>query len=448
MTHQESARPQGQRWSASEPTRLVADDCGPAVLTAGASRRPDSLRVARHQPDPYYWVENFNLDSDYLEWRVDSDEAAHFEATLLVSTAEDTAFTLTNLTTGRAVAAISHGYGWDRLTLGSLLLPQGTSTLRLTRNATSTADVPVKSLELLPTATREEYLRRVRAAKVDSQWLTDARYGLFFQYGGWSYPPTGERKSIEDQCRDFDVERFVAMVLASGAGYVMWSYTWASFEVQGPNPVIDRILGHGDNTSRIDLILTLARALKTQGIRFLLYYHNGHDEDPAWWEKQCFPAGYRETGVGDKSIFERNWMKIISWIGEHFGELLDGFWFDDGAYYYPTDFERLLTAARTGNPQRIVSYNSWVGPTLTSFQDYRSGEDYDGGVEGGTVVGPDGVYLTGRTAASAGMPTTCSTRTGACMSRTRRSCWCAARSRSSATSPRLRSPGRRCRSRR
>jgi hypothetical protein len=218
---------------------------------------------------------------------------------------------------------------------------------------------------------------------------------LFFQYGAWGYPKTGPAKSLDDQACDFDVPKFVKMVQSTGAAYVMWSYTWYTYQIDGPNPVVDKILGNGGNTAKCDLDLAVAKALHKAGIRFMLYYHNGHDQDPAWWAKQDFPAGYKYTGAGDKSTFDKNWKNVISWIGNHYGKLLDGFWFDDGQYYYPDNFKDLQTAARTGNPQRLVSWNSWISAAYTQYQDYQPGENCDGSPRAGSPTGPNGVYLSG-----------------------------------------------------
>jgi hypothetical protein len=374
---------------------LNSHSIGPAVLTAGSAQKPADLTVFTAQPDPYYWVNNFDNTNDYLTWTVTSDRTTAYDITGLLSTSSATAFTLSDDVTGRTITVISHSYGWDRLDMGQLTVPKGVSHLTLKRLRTTSSETDVKSLELVPAAREDGYQASVAGARANSQWLTNAGYGLFFQYGAWGYPPTGPAESADQQACSFNVPQFISMVQSTGAAYVIWSYTWYTYQVDGPNPVIDRILGSNRDTASCDLDLEVAKALQKVGIKFMLYYHNGHDTDPAWWAKQDFPAYYKYTGVGDKSTFLRNWTDVISWTGNHFGSALSGWWFDDGAYYYPANFQKLEQAARAGNPQRLVSWNSWVGPAYTQYQDFQPGETCNGSPVAGSVVGSNGVYLTG-----------------------------------------------------
>jgi hypothetical protein len=379
----------------AQPVKLSSTSIVPAILTAGSADKPSTLTWMIGQPDAYFWINNFDSSSDYLSWQVRSDAATKFDVTALLSTTSETPFTLTNSRNGKTVSAISNAFGWDRLSLGAIAVPKGVSTLTLRRTTSTTDETDVKSIELIPAGRQSKYDADVAKAKANSQWLTDAGYGLFFQYGAWGYPKTGPAKSLDDQACDFDVSKFVRMVQSTGAAYVIWSYTWYTYQIDGPNPAVDRILGNGGNTAKCDLDLEVAKALHRAGIRFVLYYHNGHDQDPAWWAKQDFPANYKYTGTGDKVTFDKNWKNVISWIGGHYGKSLDGFWFDDGQYYYPDNFKKLLTTARTGNPDRIVTYNSWIGPSYTRYQDYQPGENCDGSPTAGSPTRADGVYRSG-----------------------------------------------------
>jgi hypothetical protein len=85
----------------------------------------------------------------------------------------------------------TNSYGWDRLTMGTLPVPAGTSYIQMTRADNGTNGISVKSLELTPASEQAAADTSVAAAKANSQWLTDAKYGLFFQYGAWGGPKTG-----------------------------------------------------------------------------------------------------------------------------------------------------------------------------------------------------------------------------------------------------------------
>ncbi len=65
---------------------------------------------------------------------------------------------------------------------------------------------------------------------------------------------------------------------------------------------------------------------------------------------------------------------VVSEMGTRLGTNLDGWFFDDGQTYYPAPFESLGAAARTGNPNRTVTYNSYLQARNTPFTDMSFGE--------------------------------------------------------------------------
>ncbi len=89
----------------------------------------------------------------------------------------------------------------------------------------------------------------------------------------------------------------------------------------------------------------------------------------------------------------------ITEIGQRYGTNLDGFFFDDGmVLYYPASFEQLHTAARTGNPNRLISWNDYVFPRVTDFQDVWFGEGSHGQSQNGSAAaGGNGVFTSGPT---------------------------------------------------
>ena len=64
---------------------------------------------------------------------------------------------------------------------------------------------------------------------------------------------------------------------------------------------------------------------------------------------------------------------------------------DDGMVYYPAPFERLGKALKTGNPDRVIAYNSWILPRFTEFQDFFFGEGNEKGLDGAGPKGGDGI---------------------------------------------------------
>jgi hypothetical protein len=347
----------------------------PTALTAGNATKTSDLTVETHQTGAYYWVNNFNKSTDTLTWPVTVSAATSFSITSLLASSEATPFTVTDDANGSAVTVSSAGTGWQSLVMGQISVPAGTSNLAFTRSTTAASATNIKSIELVPANSVTAYNNSVTNAKADGQWMSNGGYGLFFQYGAWGYPKTGSAKTPAAQACDFDTSKFVTMVKATGAAYVIWSYTWYTYQIDGPNAAIDTIAGDSSHTTACDLDLNVAQALKTAGVKFILYYHNGHDTDATWWAKQAYPSLNSQTGAGDKSTFLANWSSIVDWTGNHFGTNLDGWWFDDGSFYYPADFAALEQHARTGNPARMVTFNSWTATQVSPYEDYSSGED-------------------------------------------------------------------------
>jgi hypothetical protein len=389
--------------------QLSSTSASPAMLLVGGGTRSEGTpRI--DQANPYYWINNWNSSGATITWTVTSDATASYNVVGLLAAHGAVNLRLTSSATGhptRTLDTTTHDFGWDRLDMGSITIPQGTSTLVLTRTSPGSEPMSIKSLEFLATSQQGAYDAVVTASKrPSSQWISDAGYGIWALDGGWTYPKSGEKKSLLDKACSFDVPRFVKNVTSTGASYVIWGYTWFTYQVMGDNSAIDEILGASANNNTLtgkkcpdgssaDLNRKVSKALKAEGVRFILYYHIGHDVDPNWWSKQNFPD-LRQTGVGDRSTFFANWRKVITEVGEQYGTDLDGWIFDDGAYYYPAKFEELQATARAGNPDRIITWNNYTASAYTKFSDWTN-TDFCHSLtdQPGSPIDSSGVYTSG-----------------------------------------------------
>jgi hypothetical protein len=150
-------------------------------------------------------------------------------------------------------------------------------------------------------------------------------------------------------------------------------------------------------TSKRDLIGELAEALNQRGIKLMLYYHCGYGDRE--WQTHNFGTNDANR-IGTDALFRKNWISIITEVGERYGSSLAGWFIDEG--WYPSPFEKQNRALKAGYPGRIVSFNDWVRPRLTDFQDVEFGEAFNGLNNGagklfpdGPPVGGDGVYVEG-----------------------------------------------------
>jgi len=375
------------------------------VLMAAASEYSEGLTLLYSAPSVYpkhFWFNNFNSASQFMKWNVSLAQAGVYRVYARLSSGAAVPLKLSVEGTGAVLNFTTRNIGWDKLDAGTISIPAGVSRLVLRRNTAVADNVSIASLELIRESDRAAYEQRVAAFRADTTWFSRSKYGLMTQYGAWGYPRTGAKKSLEDFANGFDVPGFVAKVQSTGARYLIWSMTWWEYRMLAPIQAVDNIVGNGNRTSTRDVVGELASALHGAGIRFMLYYHSGHDghlsyNSTDWWKAQHWPdALFTERGSGDRSAFFNNWVNVITEIGTRYGTNLDGFFFDDGVVYYPAPFERLGQAARTGNPARLVSFNPWVTARITDFQDVYFGEGSHGEAQAGSApAGGDGRFIDG-----------------------------------------------------
>ena len=298
--------------------------------------------------------------------------------------------------------------GWHRIELGNIALKAGQNSVLLEIDAvtvkagTRHKNFMLSALELAQPAVREAIQKETLATRKQADWFKDAGYGLMFQWTNRATPPQGPAKGWEEKINDFDLDAFIELVDASGAAYVIWSATWGNQYISAPVKSLDQLIA-GRTTSR-DLLGEMAARLHEKEVKLIFYYHYGyecyHAQDTAWLE---LAGGYQ----ADKSELYSNLMRIISELGTRYGDHLDGWWFDGGARYLnchfdgssaadgivSAPFKAFTAAARTGNPERLVAYNSWIKPRITDYQDYYGGE---GKTSFSAAELTDGVFKRGR----------------------------------------------------
>jgi hypothetical protein len=366
-------------------------------LMAAAAVHNPGLTVANYGFPKHMWMTKFNHNTnDYFKWNVSLATGADYHVWALLNSRAAVPLRLSVDGQTSPLDFTTRKIGWDKLDAGVINIPAGTHILQLAANSDVSGNIDMKSLELLRESDLPAYETRVADFKRYPSWFSHAKYGLMLQYGPWGYPKTGDHKSLEDFANGFDVPRFVNMVKATGASYVIWSISLVTYQLVAPIKSVDDIMGNSTLTSKRDLIGEIAAALQSNGIHFCLYYHSGLNQQPDWLAKQNWPSTFTLTGTGDRSTFFNNWVAVISEIGNRYGANLDGFFFDDACNYYPAPFERLGVAARAGNPNRMVSWNAWIAARYTDFQDVLFGEGYHGETQfGSSSIGGNGVFIDG-----------------------------------------------------
>lgn len=282
---------------------------------------------------------------------------------------------------------------WSRFRLGSVYLQPGRHTVTLSA-AKPPVEAALYSLEFVPSAVETKQVAKAMQLRSSTRWMSDAKYGLFFHWTSSisddtsaSWPRRGPRKPFPHNVDAFNVPAFAKMVAGTGAGYIIFTATWADHCFPAPIQAIDKVLP--GRTSQRDLLMEIADELAKYNVRMMLYYHLGVS-DSQWWK-------------ATEGNFLENWCAIVSEVGQRYGSKLAGWWFDSGEAYYTRSvpFDRCAEAAKHGYPARLVSYNNgnfW--PKFTDFQDYVGGEGphywVDQSLNRSLPQGGAGIYLAGR----------------------------------------------------
>ncbi|MCK0191715.1 alpha-L-fucosidase [Arenibacter sp. F20364] len=363
------------------------------VLTARyASISPNLKPVVKNHM--FLWVESITPELHYLEWKVKSPKTDVYEVSTLVF-AEEASIELS--CNGQKEEVVNKALEWSRLSLGSVRLNEGDNLIKMMVRTSNTFNL--SSIELTQPKIRQKINEDTFVGRQYPDWFRDAGYGLMFQWTNRATPEKGDTiKNWEDKVNDFDVERFANMVEQTGASYVLWSITWGQQYISAPLKSLDKLI-KGRTTKR-DLLGEMADVLDKKGIKLIFYYHYGYDcyhsVDSDWMEAS---GGYK----ADKTELYYNITNILSEIGKRYKRKLHGWWFDGAQRYYDchfdgssggilsAPFEEMTQAARRGNIERIVSYNSWMLPSLTEYQDYFAGEglkQFEGLKDGKFQEGP------------------------------------------------------------
>jgi alpha-L-fucosidase len=229
----------------------------------------------------------------------------------------------------------------------------------------------IYTLELIPVSKKTaivKELAKIEKATPKMDWFSYLKYGVMFHWTSMTMPLQGEQKSYKDAVRDFDVGAFVSMVERMGADYVIFTGNHAENYFPGPLKKWEK--EYPGMTTERDLIAEISDALKKKNIRFILYL-----------------ASHIYAKIKDEKTdlkeFERLNFELITEIGKHYKDKIDGYWFD-GWYQsnekFPGfDYEKFYNICKIGNPNRLLGLNTWLYTITTPWQDYWAGEVYTEG---------------------------------------------------------------------
>ncbi len=241
--------------------------------------------------------------------------------------------------------------------------------------------------------------------RANTDWFKDAKWGVFGHFlagmaGGFGEDVGQSVTSDEWNKRvdSVDVAKLADQLEEIGAGYCMFTIGQNSGHFCSPNDTYDSIVGiKPSKLSRRDLIADIAEALKSKGIRMMVYSPSGcpvHDLvacEKLEWKWNMTDATYRDTAgafkntTGDRLVsFQLKWEQVIREWSMRWGDSVKGWWMD--GCYFPDDmyrfdnapnFRSFSEALKSGNPNSLVAFNPGViTPVIcyTEYEDYTAGE--------------------------------------------------------------------------
>ena len=206
----------------------------------------------------------------------------------------------------------------------------------------------------------------------DTDWFRDAKHGVFIHF------LPGDAAGLA-RVQEFDVEVLSGQLETLGAKYLVVTLGQNSGFFNSPNATYDRYTGYapGERCSTRDLPLDLYQALKSKGIRLMLYLPCQAPNGDARAQKAFgLPEGKRDQPIDLE--FAQKWAHVIQEWSDRYGDKVAGWWFDGG--YEHIHFNEQIAkvyavAAKHGNPKAIVTFNPGVRLIRhTQAEDYTAGE--------------------------------------------------------------------------
>lgn len=207
---------------------------------------------------------------------------------------------------------------------------------------------------------------------------------------------------FEEIVDKFDVGQYADTIAETGAKHLIFTTAHAFQIMAMPNAALDAI--SPGRTTRRDLFGEIIDACAKRGIRVIAYYNHSCNEPSTMvcdWIRAC-ECPLRNDHGGDMEKFSSNICSIVREMSMRYGKKLSGWWFDSAysvdshgphtyldykwrlntpeyewngpEYTFP--WQKLLDAARSGNPDAACAINAGVGERFQYCDDtdYYCGE--------------------------------------------------------------------------
>ena len=238
--------------------------------------------------------------------------------------------------------------------------------------------ISVSSLELYRDTFKKTHDVDIKEAirrRADTSRFAKKGYGVMFHWTGESCPRKGEKKTYEEAVNDFDTERFADQLEEIGAAYMFLTANHAIRHF--PAPLAEWEHYYPGFTTKRDLVADLYESLSKRGIDLMLYlnFTTAYLDSP--YSLLSEDANYTELLSSRSDNYYEIALSLLNAIGNRYGEKVKGYWIDSCYQLdqqFGVDFKPMYEAAKAGYDDRIVSFNYWILPVATPWNDFWAGE--------------------------------------------------------------------------
>ena len=238
----------------------------------------------------------------------------------------------------------------------------------------------------------------------DTSWMTEGKYGIFMHYQyrillNYSVRTDPKFPELSQMTAEgwnrfvdgFDTKGFANQMAEARVGWVIFClddhyFAWPC----SPNSKFSEYTGYGpgQKCSNRDLIMDVANALNSKGIKLIVYYAglNGYMKEPkvmAGLGDSILRGTFNEKAPPTDEVRKRR-LEVIKEYADRFGTKIAGWWFDtpgqDSYDNSPNDWWAINSIVHNANPKAVISFAqggmSQMGPLMPGIDDFTGGDTW------------------------------------------------------------------------
>ena len=215
----------------------------------------------------------------------------------------------------------------------------------------------------------------------NTSWMIEGKYGIFMHYQyrillNYSVKtdpmlPDLSQMTAEEWNRfvdGFDVEGFADQMAEAKMSWVIFCmddhfFAWPC----APNKAFSEYTGYapGEQCSRRDLIMDLADALNSRGVKLICYFAglNGYMGEPQVSEglSDGIDRGFYNGKMPPSAESRKRRLAILKEYADRYKDKIAGWWFDsiklDSYNDEPYDWWKINSIVRTVNPRAVIAFS-------------------------------------------------------------------------------------------